>query len=65
MHFFKLILDHLKSALDSAKLQMEIAVVTTKFYKQFALHVQTASLTFCSVSPPHQAKSTFKLPIII
>lgn len=39
MHVFKLILRHIKPALDSAKLQMEIAIVTTKFYKECALHV--------------------------
>lgn len=43
MHFFKLILHHTKPALDSAKLQKEIAVVTTKFYKQLALHVIESS----------------------
>lgn len=43
MHFFKLILHHIKPALDSEKLQMEIAVVTTKFHKQFALHVVESS----------------------
>lgn len=56
MHFFKLILHHIKPALDSAKLQMEIAVVTIKFYKQFALDVvESSSLR----------KSTLELPILI
>lgn len=44
MHFFKLILHHIKPALDSAKLQMENSVVTTKFHKQFALPVAESSL---------------------
>lgn len=33
MHFFKLILRHIKPALDSVQLQKKTSVVTTKFYK--------------------------------
>lgn len=57
MHFFKLILHHIKPALDSAKLQMEIAVVTIKFYKQFALDVVESS----SLSKKHFGATNFDM----
>lgn len=57
MHFFKLILHHIKPALDSAKLRTETAAVTTKFRKQFALHVVECS----SVSKKHFGATNYDM----
>lgn len=59
MHFFKLILHHIKPALDSAKLEMEIVVVTPKFHKQFALHVQTVKSS--SLSKKHFGATNYDM----